>query len=275
MVQRQDRAQTTLELLAVDPATGRSEVVLTERAGEGHWINLSDDYRFLADGGFVWWSERDGYGHLYRYADANADPVQLTRGRHVVSKLVGVDEDAGTVFYTANAGGPLEQHVYSVPLAGGEPTRLTEPGYTHSATMDEGGRTLLIARSSHEQPPQSYLADAEGNRLAWVEENALDAQHPYAPHLPSHRPARFGTLTAADGATELHWKMVTPPLEPGRRYPVFFYHYGGPGPQIVTRGWDGGAAAGGRRSRLHLVRARQSRLAPTVALASRRRFITP
>jgi dipeptidyl-peptidase-4 len=36
--------------------------------------------------------------------------------------------------------------------------------------------------------------------------------------------------------------MITPPLEPSKRYPVFFSHYGGPGAQVVTRGWQGALA---------------------------------
>ena len=97
---------------------------------------------------------------------------------------------------------------------------------------------MILTRSNDSTPPQSYIADGTGSRLAWVEENALDAGHPYTPFLASHRPVTYGTVPAEDG-TPLHWEMVTPELEPGRRYPVYFYHYGGPGPQIVNKGWDG------------------------------------
>jgi dipeptidyl-peptidase-4 len=31
--------------------------------------------------------------------------------------------------------------------------------------------------------------------------------------------------------------MIKPAMEPGKRYPVFFQHYGGPGSQVVSRGW--------------------------------------
>nr|WP_137678793.1 DPP IV N-terminal domain-containing protein [Parerythrobacter lutipelagi] len=261
-VQRQNREQTVLDLLEVDPATGESNILLIEyAASENYWVNLSDDYKFLKDGSFLWWSERDGFAHLYRSfqgmrftADDNVDPAkvgtrlpivpttqQLTSGNWVVTKLVGVDQDAGRVFYTGtSAQDPLEQHVYSAALDGSvSPIRLTETGFTHSASMDKGGKTLLITRSSHSQPTQSYLADQDGQRLAWVEENALDAGHPYTPYLASHRPAQFGTIKAADGETDLYYKMVTPEMEPGKSYPVFYYHYSGPGPQVVTRGWDG------------------------------------
>ncbi|PEQ13439.1 S9 family peptidase [Novosphingobium sp. PC22D] len=235
-VQRENRAQTRLDMLEVDPATGKSRVLFTEESANDAWINLSNAYRFLKDGSLVWWSERDGFGHLYRFADGKW--TQLTKGAWVVSDLVGVDEAAGRLYFTANRDDPLEMQVYAMPLAGGEPERLTEAGWTNAARMSKDGKTLVVSRSSSNHPPQSYLADAEGKRLTWIEENKLDASHPYAPYLPSHRAPQFGTIEAKDG-TVLHWKMITPPLEPGRKYPVFFQHYGGPHVQMVTHGWGG------------------------------------
>ncbi len=237
-VQRENRAQTVLDMLEVDPATGTSEVLFTERAArEDYWVNLSDNYKWLDDGSLVWWSERDGFGHLYHYADGNWR--QLTRGEWVVTKLVGIDQPTGRIFFQGTKDDVLAQQVYALDLADpGEPQLLTDADYANSATMDEKGQTLVVTRSNDATPPQSYIADQQGNRLAWIEQNALDADHPYARYLASHRPTRYGTLPAEDG-TPLHWEMVTPELEPGKRYPVFFYHYGGPGPQIVTRGWDG------------------------------------
>ena len=102
--------------------------------------------------------------------------------------------------------------------------------------MDKAGSRMLVTRSSPEQPRQVYLADTSGRRIAWVEENRLDANHPYAPYLAAQRPVSFGSMKAADGST-LHWEMITPPLQPGRKYPVFFEHYGGPGAQQVKRAW--------------------------------------
>lgn len=236
-VQRQDRAQTTLDMLAVDPATGQSRVLFTERAAARHWINLSDDYRWLDDGSLIWWSERDGFGHLYRYAAGEWQ--QLTSGEWVVTKLLGVDQQAGRVFFAGTRDGVLAQQLYALDLAApGAITRLSDPAFANSATMDRQGQTLLVTRSNDSQPPQSFIADQGGQRIAWVAENRLDADHPYAPFLPGHRPAQFGTIAADDG-TPLHWEMVTPALEPGKRYPVYFYHYGGPGVQVVGKGWDG------------------------------------
>jgi dipeptidyl-peptidase-4 len=233
-VQRESRDQKRLDMLAVDPATGASRVLFSETAKS--WINLNDDFRPLRDGSLIWGSERSGFHHLYRFANGQWTPI--TRGEWVMTGLVGVDEPHHRLFFTGNTDGAIEQDVYSVDyLQPGEPQRLSETGYWNSAEMDKVGTRLLVSRSSPEQPPQVYLADESGKRIEWLDQNKLDAGHPYAPYLAAHRPVRFGTIKAADGTT-LYWEMITPPLKPGRKYPVFFEHYGGPGTgQQVSRAW--------------------------------------
>ncbi|WP_294236207.1 S9 family peptidase [uncultured Sphingomonas sp.] len=238
LVQRESRDQKTLDMLRVDPTTGKSTVLFTERSGQRSWLNLSDAYRPMKDGSLIWRSERDGYGHLYHFA--NGQWTQLTKGPWVVTNLVGVDEAKGRLYFTGLKDDVLEQHLYAVDIA--QPnviTRLTERGYTNSATMDSSASRFIVSRSSPSQPTQVYLADTTGKRLSWINENAIVAGHPYAPYLASHRETKFGTIKADDGTT-LYWEMITPKLEPGKRYPVFFQHYGGPGTgQQVTRGWQG------------------------------------
>lgn len=235
LVQRENRAQTKLDVLRVDPATGRSTVLFTESARAKSWINLSDNYRPMRDGGLLWHSERDGFGHLWRLKDGRW--TQLTKGPWVVTGLVAVDEGKGRVYFLANKDDVLEQQLYALDLKRGAITRLTERGWYNNVSADGTARRFLVTRSNPNQPPQTYLADADGRRLAWINENRVEGGHPYAPYLATHQPVRFGTIKAADGTTDLHWQMVTPKLEPGKRYPVFFQHYGGPGPQYVVRNW--------------------------------------
>jgi dipeptidyl-peptidase-4 len=239
-VQREDRAQTRLDMLKVDPATGKAEVLFTETAAKGSWINLSDAYRFLADGSLIWCSERDGFAHLYHVKAGHF--TQLTKGPWIVTDLLGVDQKSGRVTFVGTKDDVLAPQVYAFNLKNPEKLdRLTDLAFHNSAAMDKKGQTLVVTRSADAQPPQSYLADASGKRLAWIEENRVEGAHPYAPFLASHRKTEFGTIPAEDG-TPLHWMMITPPLEPGKRYPVFSYHYGGPHAQVVSKGWQGALA---------------------------------
>ncbi len=250
-VQRQNRAQTKIDLMQVDPATGASRTLFSEE--QPRFTNLSRNFRPLKDGSLLWSSERSGFNHLYRWKDG--DWTQLTSGDWVVGSVMGVDEERGLVWFTGNRETPLENHVYRTSLegtslegkgldghglnGGGKPERLTEAGWWNGATMDGKARAMLVTRSNPSQPPQTYLANADGKRTYWISQNALDATHPYAPYLASHRAPEFGTLQAADGST-LHYKMISPDREPGKKYPVFVQQYNGPGAgRQVTRAWGG------------------------------------
>jgi dipeptidyl-peptidase 4 len=241
-VQRQSRDQKTLDLLAVDPATGASNIVFTEKAWkEQSWLNLSKDFRTLdanGDGGrILWWSERDGFGHLYTYKSGKF--TQLTKGPWVVHGVVGVDQKQGVVYFTGNRETPIEKQLYRVSLKGGKVEQLTENGFWNEAVMDGAASRIIVTRSNVNQPPQTYLADADGTRIRWIEENRLDGAHPYAPYLAKHQPTTFGTIKAADGQT-LHYYMIRPQEDSsGAKRPVWSQHYGGPGVQRVTNQWKG------------------------------------
>jgi dipeptidyl-peptidase 4 len=233
LVQRQSRDQKRLDMLRVDPATGRSSILFNETSKS--WINLHDNLKPLRDGSLIWSSERSGFSHLYRWDRGRWR--QLTRGDWEVAEVAGVDEQARRVYFTGTLDNPDEQHLYWVSLEKpATPVRVTEASWNNSAEMDKAATRALIFRSNPNHPNQVYLADAAGKRLAWVEENRLDASHPYAPVLDSHLAPTFGALKAADG-TEIPYKMLSPKREPGSRYPVFVQVYAGPSGGQVTRAW--------------------------------------
>ncbi|WP_294290388.1 DPP IV N-terminal domain-containing protein [uncultured Sphingomonas sp.] len=233
-VQRQNREQTVLDVLKVDPATGASSVLFTEKSGPKSWVNLSNVFVPMQDGSIIWWSERDGHGHLYRFATGKWTP--LTKGAWEVAGLNGVDEQGGKLYFNGNKDGALERHIYALDLKSLATTRLTEAGWWNNATADSSATRFIVERSNPTQPTQVYLADGSGKRLSWINENAVRPGHPYHPYLSGHAETKFGSLKTADGET-LYWEMLTPKLEPGKTYPVFFEHYGGPHSQTVTRNW--------------------------------------
>lgn len=234
LVQRQSREQRRLDMLRVDPTTGRSTILFSETAET--WLNLHSNLRALADGSLIWTSERDGFSHIYRFQGGRW--TQLTRGRWMVREIEGIDERTGRIYFTGNMDTALEDHLYWIDMRRPRtPQRVTEAGWWNETEMDESATRALIFRSNPDQPKQVYLADTSGRRLAWIEENRLGQDHPYTPYLISHSTPTFGTIRAEDG-TDLHYKMLSPTREPGRRYPVFVQVYGGPGAgRQVTRAW--------------------------------------
>ncbi len=234
--QRQSRDQKTLELVETDLNSGRQQVLVTETSRT--WVPLHDNLRFLDDGRLLWSSERSGFEHLY-VIDGDGKSTALTRGEWPVDSVLAVDEAAGQVYFAAGRESPLESAVYRVPLAGGAIERLSKVAGTHSATFARNASVYVDNWSNPTTPPQLTLFRNDGSAIADLVENDLDdADHPYAPYRDAHRPIEYGTLTAADGETPLHYSLLKPAgFDPSRRYPVVVYVYGGPAAQTVKQAW--------------------------------------
>ena len=242
-VQRESRDQKTLDLLKVDPVTGASSVVFTEHART--WLNLNDNFRTLSDGSIIWSSERDGYSHLYRYNRGRW--TQLTKGPWNVRAVIAVDRKRGRIVFTGNRQTPIEQQLYAVSIDGGAITQLTANGAwtcarggARAETCSASGARMIVTRSSQSQPEQAYLADLDGKRVSWIEENKIEGEHPYTPYIAAHVAATFGTIKAVDGSV-LQTKLLKPKLADGAKAPVLVIVYGGPGTgRQVTNTWASG-----------------------------------
>lgn len=236
--QRQNREQTRLDLLGVDPVSGESEQVLTETAPT--WINLTNDFTALEGGDFLWTSERTGFRHIYRVTP-NGETTQITEGEWVVDEISGVSSDGGTVYFEGWTDTPLERHLYAADMNGStreEPVPTTSGQGRWSVNLGDGAGAYIGTYSDPDTPPRTGLYAINGERIAWVEENALDEDHPYAPHLSSHLTPDYGTITAPDGETELYWSMLKPEhCSAEAPCPAIVQVYGGPHVQTVSRGW--------------------------------------
>jgi dipeptidyl-peptidase 4 len=245
-IQRLNRAQTALDLLFADAATGVSRVAFTEK--DQYWINVSDDLRFLHDGKrFLWTSERSGYRHLYLYSVEGKELAQLTKGDWEVSSVDAVDEKAESIYFTATEKSPLERHLYRVGLDGSGFMRITKEPGTHAVNFPPafasppGTATAktsapLIAfidtYSNTMNPPRQDLLRPDGSRVAVLTENKVAELASY--HLS---PMEFVQVKSHDGVM-LNASMIKPPnFDPQHKYPVLVYTYGGPHAQVVVNEW--------------------------------------
>ncbi len=242
--QRQSRDQRRLELIEIALATGTQRTLITETSKT--WVPLHSDLRFLKDGRFLWASERSGFEHLYLASKDGNTLKPLTRGDWPVDALLAVDEAKGLVYFSAGRtpdgkADARQMHLHAVPLAGGNIRTLSsEPGM-HAANFAKNASVYVDSWSNAGTPPQIALHRADGARIATLIDNdPAKPEHPYAKYRAAHRPVEFGTLTAADGSTSLHYSVMKPAdFDPAKQYPVVVYVYGGPAAQTVTNSWPG------------------------------------
>ncbi|MGA9852442.1 MAG: S9 family peptidase [Gammaproteobacteria bacterium] len=226
-----NRDQTRLQLLSADPVSARARVLVTQT--DPDWIEVRDAPHFLKSGGFIWGSQQDGWHHLYLYSDDGRTARKLTSGDYNVLELAGVDEQRGELYFTQYTHGPLNTELYRVSLRGGEPRAVTTISGTHDINMGPQARYYLDTYSNVLIPPSVILANVENNRRVVIQ---AAAQLPYHFAKP-----RFFTMLAADGRTPIYARLTLPPeFDPGKKYPVIMYQYGGPDvPPIVRDAWGG------------------------------------
>lgn len=248
-IQTVNRDQTEITYHQAAIGTWSLRPGFTER--HDTWVNLSQDFKDLGDGTVLISAELDqqdtddqpgsgAFRHLIVLDSASGEAVGLTQGAWEVAALAGVNQAAGEAYFTAYRDTVLERHLYAVRFKGDSPEirRVTSLGQTWSVIMAPDGQHFVGTASSPDQPPQTGLYRVDGTRVVWLEENRLDATHPYAPFLHAHSAPDFGTLQADDGQ-QLHYSLHRPrDFDPGKRYPVLVEVYGGPHVQMVDRHWE-------------------------------------
>jgi dipeptidyl-peptidase-4 len=233
-----NRAQDQLDLYFVDVRNGRSQLMLTEKSDT--WIEIRDDFRLLKSGGFLWTSWRDGFTHIYLYSFNKDNPLasparmvqQLTRGEWEVTEIDAVDEQADTVYFTANEGDARERHLYSVSLQGGATQRISREAGTHDAEFSPNAKQYVNEYSATLTAPQYQMCSIGGGCTTFWRSQPVDQ---YAWVRPE-----FVDFKTEDG-TLLHGELFLPP-EPaprGEKVPIILNPYGGPHGQMVQNTWPG------------------------------------
>ena len=234
-----NRTQDRTDLYFVDAHSGRSRKVFTESDPTG-WIYASDDLRFLKSSPrFLWTSWRDGHMHLYLYSFDSQNPLaadaklehQLTQGDFEVLGVDGIDEDAGTVYFTSDRGDQLEHEIDSVKLDGTALTQISQPGGLHGGMFADDGKHYVDNFSSTLAPPAMAVCAVNASCQKFWESRSVEAYGLTAP--------KFLDFKAEDGTT-LHGQLLLPPEgSTTGKIPVIVYIYGGPAGQTVSKGWMG------------------------------------
>ena len=232
-----NREQNECTLNRYDAQTGKKETTLLT---ESHpkYVEPQHPVLFLKNdsGKFIWQSMRDGYNHLYLYDTRGNLLKQLTQGEWVVTDIIGFDTKGNTLFYLSTEASPLERQAYALNLKNGKTNRLTAERGMHSVRLSPSGDYLIDTYSSQDTPKKIDITAVKGGNSR----NLLTAANPYKNHkFPA---IQTGTIKAADGKTDLYYRMVTPPdMNPQEKHPAIVYVYGGPHAQLITDSWLAGA----------------------------------
>ena len=181
---------------------------------------------------FLLWSDRDGFRHLYLMDTRGRMLKQVTKGPFVVKDLVGFCPKTKSVIIATNELNPLQSNLFSVKLSDCRRTLLDNGIGLHSGKLSADG-TMLLDTYSAPDVPRAYDIINTVSRKRTEHFRSPDPWAGYA--VPAYR---TGTLKAADGVTDLYYRMVLPPdFDASKRYPAVVYVYGGPHAHLVDASW--------------------------------------
>lgn len=237
--QQLNRLQNTNQVIAGDPKTGETQVLLTDR--DDAWVEVMDEWRWI-DGGsrFLWLSERDGWQHLYAVSVANQAISLLTPGEFDAISVAGVDEQQGCAYFIASPDNPTQRYLYRTPLDGtGEVTRVSPTGQqgTHSYEFSKDGRWAFHTFSRFGQPPVIELVQLPDHKVIRV----LAGNTGLFDKLAGLKPCstEFFRIPISDCVPFDAWCIKPPDFDPARSYPLFIHVYGEPAGSTVVDKWGG------------------------------------
>ena len=228
-----NRDQTDARLDAYDVASGKKITTLYSEHND-RYVEPLHPIQFLPwdSSKFIYWSQQDGFMHLYLMDTEGNIVRQLTKGNWVVDAVVGFNAKAKSVIYVSNEINPLQMNIFSVDVAKGTRRQLDNGLGVHSATLSADGSYLLDSWSEPDVPRAYAITNTRTGKSVEIHRSADPWQGYQVPIFES------GSIKAADGVTDLYWRMVKPAdFNPAKKYPTVVYVYGGPHAHNVAASW--------------------------------------
>ncbi|WP_314058781.1 DPP IV N-terminal domain-containing protein [Empedobacter brevis] len=223
------RNQKHLELNQYDAVSGKLIKTLFKE-DDAKYVEPQNELHFIPGktNEFVWWSQRDGFMHLYRFNTDGKLLKQITKGDWIVTDLVGENAKKKEFLIMTTKDSPKDRHLYAVNWENGKLRKITTDAGTHNVSVSSNGEYAIDNWSNDNTPRKIDVLDANGK----FKQNILTAQNP----LTNYNTAKVENVTLkADDGTDLYGKLIYPTnFDSSKKYPVIVYLYNGPHAQLIT-----------------------------------------
>ncbi len=230
-----NRGQDHMKLVKYDVKTGKPVKNLFEEKNE-RYVEPEHGPVFFSGlkDQFLWYSERDGHNHLYLYDIEGNLLQQVTSGPWEVTEIAGYANDF--LYYISTEESAIERHLYRINLQGKKKSKITLVKGTHNVIMHPKGTYVLDNYSNSDNIASEYALLTNKGKLAYVIAENID------PMAGFDMGETIISTLKTDDNTDLYYRMILPPdFDKTKKYPVFYYVYGGPHSQLVNDSWLGGS----------------------------------
>ena len=228
-----NRKQNDCRLVSYD-ATSGAKIAELNRETSPKYVEPQNPIVFLPWDAqkFLMQSEKDGYNHLYLMDKSGKQLKQLTKGEWVVMEVLGFNQKDKTVIIASNELNPLQRNIWAVSIATGKRTLLDNGKGVHRASLSATGALMTDQRQEPTVPNVIELNNTH-KPSPFTLLKASDPWKEYQQPIYEN-----GSIKAADGTTDLYYRMVKPhDFDATKKYPTVVYVYGGPHAHNVDASW--------------------------------------
>ena len=231
-----NRDQNDCRLVSYDAETGNRIAELYRETSE-KYVEPLHPIQFLPwdSTKFIMQSQKDGYNHLYLFNIKGQQLQQLTSGAWVVLNMLGFNEKANSIIIASNEKHPLQCNLYSVNLKTLKRTPLDNGEGVHRGRLSATGSKLYDKFSTPTTTPNTINLVSLNSKKVKTS-TLLEAEDPWKDYVTPK--FECGSIKAADGTTDLYYRMVKPAdFDAKKKYPTVVYVYGGPHAHNVEASW--------------------------------------
>ena len=229
-----NRDQNDCRLVSYDATTGE-RIAELYRETDDKYVEPQHPIMFLPwdASKFVLQSQKDGYNHLYLFDKSGKELRQLTKGEWVVLGVVGFNAKDKSIIISSSESNPIQCNTWAVSVATGKRTLLDNGEGYHSPSLSGSGRYIADSYQTPTVPRNIEITDAKTRKRTAYYESPNPWEGYKVPQFTS------GSIKAADGTTDLYWRMVKPAdFDETKKYPTIVYVYGGPHAHLVDAHWN-------------------------------------
>ena len=231
-----NRDQNDCRLVSYNAETGERQQELYRESSE-KYVEPLHPIQFLPwdSSLFIMQSQKDGYNHVYLYNIKGEQVKQLTKGSWVVLDVLGFNQKDKSIIIASNEKHPLQRNLYAVNIKTLKRTPLDNGEGVHRGVLSKTGNLLYDKWTNPSTPNVIDLVQTSFHPSPFTT-HLLTAPDPWKDYIVPQ--FESGSIKAADGVTDLYWRMVKPHyFDPTKKYPTVVYVYGGPHAHNVEASW--------------------------------------
>ena len=228
-----NRDQNDCRLVSYNALTG-DKIAELYRETSNKYVEPQHPIVFLPwdNSQFIMQSQKDGYNHLYLFSKDGKLIRQLTSGKWVVLDVLGFNKKQKSVIISSNEVSPIQQNLFAVSIKNGKRTPLDNGRGYHAGMLSDNGEWLFDKYQEPDVPRDITIVNTGKGKIV----NYFSAPDPWKDYqVPLFE---CGKIKAADGVTDLYYRMVKPhDFDATKKYPTVVYVYGGPHAHNVDARW--------------------------------------